>query len=45
MAGGRRDKGLYDGRNVLGAKMDLEVEKTEDCMMDAMYREPGCGCK
>ena len=23
--------------------MWLEVEKTEDCMMDAMYKEPGCG--
>ena len=45
MAGGRRDRGLYDGRNVLGARMWLEVGRTEDCMMDAMYREPGCGWK
>ena len=23
--------------------MWLEVGETEDCMMDAMYQEPGCG--
>ena len=40
MTGGRRDRGLYDGRNVSGARMWLEVGKTEDCMMGAMYREP-----
>ena len=45
MAGSRRDRGLYDGRNVSGARMWLEVGKTEDCMMDAMYREPVCGWK
>ena len=38
MAGGRGDRGLYDGRNVSGARMWLEVGKTEDFMMDAMYR-------
>ena len=43
MAGGRRDRGLYYGRNVSGARMWLEVGKTEACMMDAMYQEPGCG--
>ena len=31
------------GRNVSGARMWLEVEATEDCMMDAMYKEPVCG--
>ena len=25
MVGGRRDRGLYDGRNVSGARMWLEV--------------------
>ena len=43
MAGGKKDRGLYDGRNVSGARMWLEVGKTEDCMMDGMYQEPGCG--
>ena len=38
MAGGRRDRGLYDGRNVSGVRVWLEVGKTEDCMMDAMCR-------
>ena len=26
-----------------GDRMWLEVGKTEDCMMDAMCKEPGCG--
>ena len=43
MAGGRRDRGLYDGRNVSGARMWLEVVETEDSMVEAMYQEPGCG--
>ena len=43
MAGGRKDRGLYDERNVSGARMWMEVEATEDCMMDAMYKEQGCG--
>ena len=43
MAGGRTDRGLYDGRNVSGAKMWLEVAATEDSMVDAIYQEPGCG--
>ena len=43
MVGGRRDRGLYDGRNVSGARIRLEVGKTEDCMMDAMCQEPGYG--
>ena len=36
MARGRGDRGLYDGRNVSGAKMWLEVGATEDSMVDAM---------
>ena len=36
MAGGRKDRGLSDGRNVSGAKMWLEVGATEDNMVDAM---------
>ena len=43
MAGGRKDRGLYDGRNVLGARMWLEVGETEDCMVDAVCKEEGCG--
>ena len=43
MAGGRVDRGLYDGRNVSGVSMWLEEGATEDCMMDAMYKEQGCG--
>ena len=31
------------GRNVSGARMWLEVEATEDSMVDAMYKEQGCG--
>ena len=43
MAGGRKDRGLYDGRNVSGARMWLEVGATEDSMVDAMCKEQGCG--
>ena len=43
MDGGRGDRGLYDGRNVSGARMWLEVGETGDCMMDTMYQESGCG--
>ena len=43
VAGGRKDRGLYDGRNVSGARMWMEVEATEDSMVDAMYKEHGCG--
>ena len=42
MAGGRGDGGLYDGRNVSGVRMWLEVGETEDSMVDAIYQEPGC---
>ena len=43
MAGGRKTRGLYDGRNVSGARMRLEVGATEESMVEAMYKEPGCG--
>ena len=43
MVGSRRDRGLYDGRNVSGARMWLEVGATEDSMVDAMCKEQGCG--
>ena len=41
VVGGRKDRGLYDGRNVLGARMWLEVGATEDSIVDAMYKEQG----
>ena len=43
MAGGRGDRGQYGGRNVSGARMWLEVGATEDSMVEAMYKESGCG--
>ena len=43
MARGRGDRGLYNGRNVSGVRMYLEVGDTEDSMDDAMYKEQGCG--
>ena len=39
MLGGRRDRGLYDGRNVSGTRMWLEVETTEDSMVEAICKE------
>ena len=39
MVGGRRDRGLYDGCNVSGARMWLAVGTTEDSMVEAMYKE------
>ena len=33
MAGGRRDRGLYDGCNVSGARMWLEVGDTDDSII------------
>ena len=42
MAGGRGDRGLYDGRNVSGARMGLEVGATEESMVEVMCQEPGC---
>ena len=44
-AGGRKDRGLYDGRNVSGSRMWLEVGETEDSMVEAMYKEEGFGWK
>ena len=43
MVGDRRDRGLYGGHNVSGASMWLEVGKTDNSMVDAMCKEPGCG--
>ena len=43
MARRRGDRGMYDGRNVSGDRMWLEVGDTEDSMVDAMYKEKGCG--
>ena len=43
VAGGRGDRGLYNGRNVSGVRMWLELGETEDSMVDAMYKEQGCG--
>ena len=37
--GGRKDRGLYDGRSVSGARMWLEVGTTEDSMVEAMCKE------
>ena len=43
MAGGRKDRGLYDARKVSGARMWLEVVAIEESMVEAMYKESGCG--
>ena len=45
MAGGKKDRGLYTGRNVSGVRMCLEVGEIRDCMVDAMYKEQGCGLR
>ena len=45
MGGGRRDRGLYGGRHISVARMWLEVGEREESIVDAMYQEPGCGCK
>ena len=37
MAGGWKDRGLYDGRNVSGARMWLDVGATEDSMYIYIY--------
>ena len=39
LAACRKDRGLHDGRNVSGASKWLEVEATEDSMVDALYQE------
>ena len=41
MARGRKDRGLYDGRNVSGARMWLEVGATEDSMVGQCIRSKG----
>ena len=41
MAGGREDRGLYDGRSVSEVRMWLEVGATEESMVDAMYKSKG----
>ena len=43
MAGSRKDRGLYDGRNISGARMWLEVGEKEDCVAEAVCKEPGFG--
>ena len=43
MAEGRGDRGLCVGCNVSGVRMWLEVGETENIMVDAMYKEQGCG--
>ena len=43
MAGGRKDRGLYAGQNVSGVEMCLEVGEIGDSMVDATYKEQGCG--
>ena len=43
VAVGRRDRGQHVERNVSGARMWLEVGETEDCMVEAMCKEPACG--
>ena len=43
MAGGRKDRGLNDGRNVSGVSIWLEVGEKEESMVDALYQESGCG--
>ena len=45
MAEGRKDRGLYDGRNASGVRLWLEVGATEESMVDALYQEPGCGLR
>ena len=41
MAGGRGDRGLYDGRNVSGVSMWLEVGATEDSRWTQCIRSKG----
>ena len=42
VTGGRGDRGMYDGSNVSGVRMWLEVGETEDNMVDVLYPEPPC---
>ena len=41
MAGGRGDRGLYDGRNASGARMCLKVGTTVDSMVRQCVRSKG----
>ena len=41
MAGGREDRGLYDGRNVSGVSMWLEVGAIEDSRWTQCIRSKG----
>ena len=41
MAAGREDRGLYDGRNVTGVGMRLEVGATEDSRWTQCIRSKG----
>ena len=41
MAAGREDRGLYDGRNVTGVSMRLEVGATEDSRWMQCIRSKG----
>ena len=43
MAGGRKDRGLYDGRNVSGARMWLEVGAAEDSMLQCIRSQDVAG--
>ena len=43
MAGVRKDRGLYDGHNVSGARMWQEVGEKEDSVAEAMCKALGCG--
>ena len=39
MAGGRRNRGQYGGRNISGARMWMEVGTIQDSMVEAMCKE------
>ena len=43
MAGVWKNRGLYAGHNVSGLGMCLDVADIGDCMVDATYKEQGCG--
>ena len=43
MASCRGDRRLYDGRNVSGVRMWLDVGDIEESMVSAMYKGKGCG--
>ena len=45
MAEGRRDRVQFGRSNLSGAMMWVEVGETESCTAEAMYQEPGCGCR